>query len=193
MRGTAPVGSRDHPALPHQLALQRHVVKIAAHRQPPIAAPADITMDQHLRAAVGPCRPTRRGDLRELGARQRIGAGRFEQAIVAQVRGDHARQLDPERGSARLVGRRRDVSIGGKGRDCDAEILPGALVGDGEAEPTLRLLDRLDLAALRQRFAKVGLLRRCGSGNEEGECKTKIFHRARFLSKRAPSMVRHAL
>src|SRR3546814_12570174 len=60
---------------------------------------------------------------------------RLEQTIVLEVRRDHARQRTAERRCRARIGAGGHIGIGGEDRDGDAQILPFAIVGNGNFEP----------------------------------------------------------
>ena len=131
-------------------------------------------MHQHFGIPARPSAPGGRGDLGIAGRRQRIRARRLEQAVIAQVRGDDARQLDPERGRARLVGGRRHVAVGREGGNGDAEIVEPAFVADRDVE-AFALVNGLDHPTFGRRFTQILILgaerrgdERCG-GQQRGE------------------------
>ena len=161
----APVGRRDDPAFGNQTVLQGHVVKVAAHRQPVIAAGADVSVNQHFSAAIGPGGPAGRIDVRECRLGQRIGSGRLEQAVVAQIGRDDAGEFDPERGSAFCIGRSADIAVGRKGRDGNAEIVEIALEGNRTGQAAL-FLDCLDRLTFGQGFTKILILCSQRSGHQ---------------------------
>ena len=157
-------------------------------------------MHQHFRTAIGPGRPGGGGDIREARLRQAVRADRLEEAVIAQVVVDDPPDLLAERRGAARAGRGRPVCIGGEAGDSDTEILPVALVRDGEGQAAfvgfaLRGRGALDLAVWRRRRAEVlrGQRPRYDRGEKKGGDGHRLFHRDKFLSKRAPRIDFHAL
>jgi hypothetical protein len=141
VRGAAPLGGADHPALAHQLLLQLHVVEVAADGQPAVVARAARSRAPSI-SAERPCqvRPRGRGDLGVGRARQRVRPDRAEQAVVAQVVEHHPPELDARarRCPCELaaVGRSALVANAGIG---DAEILPALSTVTEPLSPSRRI------------------------------------------------------
>ena len=135
VRRTPPFLGLHHIALPRQLAAQRDIVEIAAHRQPPIRRRFDEALHQHLGRARAPVRKCGRRHFAESNRGQRIGADWLEQAVVLEIAIDHPRQIPPQRFGVSAVRRSRQHLVGRKRRDGDAQVLPLALVGHRAGQP----------------------------------------------------------
>ena len=155
---------RDQTLYLHVTLLQRHVVEIAADRQLSVAAPTDIAMHQHFRAAPTPVAPTGIGDLGKAGLRQAIGPDWLEQPVVLQIGGDHIGDLAPQCSGAIRIGRSGHIAVCSKSGDRDAEIGPVAFIGNGKGQPALGLFARFlraggfNLPAFRDRLAQILIL-----------------------------------
>ena len=183
VRGAAPVRRRHDPAFADQFLLQRHVVEVAADRQPVVAARADIAVNEHFGAAVRPSRPVGCSDLAKAGLRQCVGAGRLEQAVVAQVGRDNPGKFLAQRGSARGIGRRGDIAVGGEAGDGDPEIVEIAVETHGPRK-AFAFVDRLDLAPFGHGLPQILVLGRERRGDHEREDEQGgLLHRDRFKSK----------
>ena len=183
VRGAPPVCGLHHPALAHQFLLQRHVIQVATHRQAIVAPAADVTVHQHLRPAVRPGRPVGCGYFREAGLWQRIGPGRLEQPVIAQVGGDDPRQFLTQRRGTRCIGRRGDIAIGRKARDGNAEIVEIALETDRTGQ-ALTFVDCLDLASFRKRLTQILLVLGVEGGYHQRDGgEQNILHWANLQSK----------
>jgi len=199
MRRAPPVGRADHPAFTHQLILQGDIVEIAANHQAAIIARADIAVHQHFGIASAPGGEGGRGDLREAGLRQAVGPDRLEQAVIAQVGGDDARDLAAQRAGPGLVGGRCAVAIGGEGGDGDADVGPCAFVGDGAAQRTIAVVtldrDALHRAIFANRSAEILRSSRDGDKRRSEEEDHLLGHVKAFgrIAIRAPSSDRRTV